>query len=51
MKSGRRYRRCAVCKEIWNVSAVGVSPKRYVCPRCEKQKEQKKHEGLGARRI
>ena len=43
---GARYRKCKRCGLLWNVPAIGTSPKTYICPRCEKKKSEKER-GVG----
>lgn len=33
-----RYRICSVCSRTWNVSRIGKSPKKYICPVCANKK-------------
>ena len=39
----RRYERCKVCKENWNISIEAKIPKSgYVCPKCRMKSEKKR---------
>lgn len=37
----RRFRLCSCCGNKWQVSMIGASPRRYVCPYCDYEKRKK----------
>ena len=45
-----RFRICAGCRQRWNVSAVGKSEKKYICPKCEYRQNKKRSEKERLRR-
>ena len=45
-----RYRICVGCGQRWNVSAVGKSEKKYICPKCEYRQNKKRSEKERLRR-